>query len=289
MQFPTVEHNKQRILTTEQIAAFYGTTPNVITKNFNRKKDRFIEGKHYFLLEGETLQQFKAMYLQQTSPQNVTSSRETTGQNVTSSPPTEETTPQNEDSLKGVNKLYLWTEKGTLMHAKSLKTDEAWEKYDELVDGYYRRGEIIAAQQQTIATQQVSMLDEVQRLDGLLHELAAKQKRFLHDDGDLVATGVTIHRLTQSIGEMKLVIEKFKKTLSRTEYAQREDVAAMERTLKDAVYYVQRLQKTTELGMEMQERSLDIYGFAGSALEALGQLPPGETRKQLKQAKDEEW
>ena len=34
--------------------------------------------------------------------------------------------------------LYLWTEKGALLHAKSLNTDKAWEVYDYLVDFYFR-------------------------------------------------------------------------------------------------------------------------------------------------------
>ena len=34
--------------------------------------------------------------------------------------------------------LYLWTEKGALLHAKSLNTDQAWEVYDWLVDFYFR-------------------------------------------------------------------------------------------------------------------------------------------------------
>ena len=35
------------------------------------------------------------------------------------------------------NILYLWTEKGALLHAKSLNTDKAWEVYDYLVDFYF--------------------------------------------------------------------------------------------------------------------------------------------------------
>ena len=41
-------------------------------------------------------------------------------------------------SLPKISKLYLWTEKGALLHAKSLNTDKAWEVYDYLVDFYFR-------------------------------------------------------------------------------------------------------------------------------------------------------
>ena len=33
--------------------------------------------------------------------------------------------------------MYLWTEKGAFLHAKSLNTDEAWEVYGKLVDSYF--------------------------------------------------------------------------------------------------------------------------------------------------------
>lgn len=36
---------------------------------------------------------------------------------------------------------YLWTEKGALLHAKSLNTDKAWDVYDYLVDFYFRAKE----------------------------------------------------------------------------------------------------------------------------------------------------
>lgn len=41
-----------------------------------------------------------------------------------------------------VNKLYLWTERGALLYAKSLNTDKAWEVYDKLVETYFRTKEI---------------------------------------------------------------------------------------------------------------------------------------------------
>jgi hypothetical protein len=37
-----------------------------------------------------------------------------------------------------LNKLYLWTEKGALLHAKSLNTDKAWEVCDQLVETYFQ-------------------------------------------------------------------------------------------------------------------------------------------------------
>ena len=40
-------------------------------------------------------------------------------------------------SSKNAKSLYLWTEKGALLHAKSLGTNQAWDTYETLVDRYY--------------------------------------------------------------------------------------------------------------------------------------------------------
>lgn len=102
------EYKNIRVLTTQQIAEAYETETQVITNNFNRNKDRYAEGKHFICLTGDELREFK-------------------------------TANQNDLSLKRVNQLYLWTEKGAFLHAKSLNTDKAWEVYDRLVDNYFNK------------------------------------------------------------------------------------------------------------------------------------------------------
>lgn len=103
-----IELNNQRVLSTRQLAEAYGTTPDVISKNFNRNQIRYKKGKHYCLLEGEELKEFKM------------------------------TSGQIDDSLLRVNKLYFWTERGALLHAKSLNTDQAWDVYEQLLEHYFR-------------------------------------------------------------------------------------------------------------------------------------------------------
>lgn len=103
------EYKDIRVLTTQQIAEAYETNTDTITKNFNRNKDRYTEGKHFICLEGRELKDFK-------------------------------TNGQIDLSLK-INRLYLWTEKGAFLHAKSLNTDTAWEVYDRLVDNYFKKKE----------------------------------------------------------------------------------------------------------------------------------------------------
>lgn len=101
------EYKNIRVLTTQQIAEAYETDVKIISKNFGRNKERYIEGKHFICLEGEELKEFK--------------------------------TNRHFDESSRINKLYLWTEKGAFLHAKSLNTDKAWEVYDRLVDEYFEK------------------------------------------------------------------------------------------------------------------------------------------------------
>lgn len=58
MNLTVINHNNQRILTTAQLATSYQTENKVISNNFNRNKDRYKEGKHYFALTDESKRQF---------------------------------------------------------------------------------------------------------------------------------------------------------------------------------------------------------------------------------------
>jgi len=106
-QLIPIEHKSQRVLTTQQIAEGYNTDAQVIRNNFNRNKEHYIVGTHYFLLEGAEFQAFRATN-QIELPLNVSS-------------------------------MYIWTEKGALLHAKSLNTDKAWEVYGMLVENYFHQ------------------------------------------------------------------------------------------------------------------------------------------------------
>lgn len=115
-----VEYANQRILTTRQIAELYGTTEKIISYNFNHNKEHYSLGKHYYALEGKD----KTSFLKDHR--------------------------DFQDGLKNAKVVYLWTEKGALMHAKSVNTDKAWEVYEELVDRYFRVQDEQPAQQQYV-------------------------------------------------------------------------------------------------------------------------------------------
>ncbi len=105
MQLPQItEVRGIRVLTTKQIAKEYGVEEKHIKQNYANNRERFIEGKHYISLQNQELREFKCKV-------------------------------ENFDLVgKTAKILYLWTEKGALLHAKSLNTDKAWEVYDYLVD-----------------------------------------------------------------------------------------------------------------------------------------------------------
>ena len=105
-----VEYNKIRVVTTKQVAEAYGATPKQVSNNFNANKKRYTEGKHYFVLEGEEKRQFINR-------------------------------PEFQDSSIKAKRMYLWTQRGALLLAKSINTDVAWEAYERLVDFYFEKKE----------------------------------------------------------------------------------------------------------------------------------------------------
>lgn len=107
---PPVQHNGFRVITTELLANVYETEINNIQQNFKRNKKRFIEGKHYFKVVGDALNNLRL------------------------------TMSQLQISAK-VRSLILWTERGAARHAKMLDTDNAWDVFEALEDFYFAKKE----------------------------------------------------------------------------------------------------------------------------------------------------
>lgn len=113
-----IEYHGLPVLTTEQLAKALSSpdkpvTVNHIKQNFSYNRDRYIESKHYFKLEGDELATFKNWV-------------------------------ENSYSVsKNTRALYLWTERGCLYHCKSVNTDVAWEAYERLVDTYFNVKQIL--------------------------------------------------------------------------------------------------------------------------------------------------
>ena len=107
---PPVQHNGLRVITTELLANVYETEINNNQQNFKRNKKRFIEGKHYFKIVGDALNNLRL------------------------------TMSQLQISAK-VRSLILWTERGAARHAKMLDTDNAWDVFEALEDFYFAKKE----------------------------------------------------------------------------------------------------------------------------------------------------
>jgi len=128
-ELQVIEYRGQRVVTTEQMAAGYGTDVNNIKANFSRNADRFIEGKHYFKVIGEELSGLRVTfsYLQISTK---------------------------------TRSLMLWTERGAANHAKMLETDQAWGYHEDLVEFYFTKRNAIAepAAQQAISRKELALM-----------------------------------------------------------------------------------------------------------------------------------
>ena len=177
-----VETNNQRVLTTAQIAEQYGTTADRISKNFSANKVRYTEGKHYYCLTGDDLKAFKDDFL-------------------------------NSELVKpNASSLYLWTEKGALLHAKSLNTDQAWQAYEVLVDTYFSVREQAAMDSYMIAdpVKRAERWIEEQREKQQLETTVAAQSKQMEQDKPkvLFADSVAASSSSILIGELAKLIKQ---------------------------------------------------------------------------------
>lgn len=158
------EHNGIRVLTTQQIADAYGTDAQVITNNFNRNKDRYVEGKHFICLTREE----KAGFINKN---------------------------QNDfSSYTRAKAIYLWTKKGAFLHAKSLNTDRAWEVYDHLVDIYFDKKKPLTLNEQIqlLAQGNTALNERVDMVDGRVTDL---ENNMTLDYGQQVVIGDEVNKV----------------------------------------------------------------------------------------------
>lgn len=151
-ELQVVEYRGLRVVTTEQLAAGYGATEQMITNNFNRNKQRFVEGKHYFKLAGEEVEILRNSFRGlQISPK--------------------------------ARSLTLWTERGAANHAKMLETDQAWGYHDDLVEFYFSKREAIAS-----PVDAMKMLNDPSTLRSLLLNYSGDNERLKGENQHLSAT-----------------------------------------------------------------------------------------------------
>lgn len=112
-----IEYHGLPVLTTEQLAKALSSPDKTVTVqnlsyNFKYNQARYIEGKHYFKVEGEELEILRTSF---------------SGLQI--SPKT--------------RSLYLWTKRGCARHCKSVNTDTAWDVFEVLEDTYFNVEKIL--------------------------------------------------------------------------------------------------------------------------------------------------
>ena len=174
MQLPQIVELKGiRVLTSKQLADEYGTTTDRIKQNFSCNRDRFVEGKHYISITGDELKLFK----NQVGKNDLVASR--------------------------TSHLYLWTEKGALLHAKSLNTDKAWQVYDYLVDFYFRvKTNEPDIQEKKDSEKKVSKKINISSETGILKAIQKIRR-------DIICMDVLLEKCENEIWESKYIDTKF--------------------------------------------------------------------------------
>ncbi|RXF36003.1 hypothetical protein EG868_00740 [Enterococcus faecalis] len=167
-----IELNNERLLTTEQLAEFYGASETQIKTNFNRNKDKFIERKHYYRLEGQELKDFK---------------NRVTDSNLVG---------------KNASVLILWTKRGASRHSKMLGTDRAWNMYDELEENYFNKQLKLPTSQRELALLALSANEETnERVDVIEKEVADLKNNQKIDAGDYSYLSRRVHQRVAEVAK----------------------------------------------------------------------------------------
>lgn len=130
------EYNGQRVVTFKDIDMVHKRPDGTARKRFADNRDRFVEGKHFFILTPKDLENSEL------------SEKRTSG--IT------------EVNPRGTAFI---TERGYLMLVKSFTDDLAWEVQDQLVDGYFRARQLAT-----------DLSPQMQMLYGMLDQMAQTER-----------------------------------------------------------------------------------------------------------------
>ncbi|WP_176414740.1 P22AR C-terminal domain-containing protein [Photorhabdus luminescens] len=156
---PQVVHNSIPVITTELLAELYETDVVRIRQNHTRNADRFSEGKHFFILKGKELQEFKNRV---SLSYSVESDIQLVG--------------------KRARSLTLWTERGAARHAKMLDTNKAWDVFEALEDCYFSQKDTTpaTASVKTTTDERTPLRDAVNMLVGKKGLMYPEAYSFIH-------------------------------------------------------------------------------------------------------------
>lgn len=106
--FPPLSYQGVPVLTTEMLAQAYEVEAKRIRQNFANNRERFVKGKHFFIITSNELKDFRLQvenFDSQISPK--------------------------------VRALTLWTERGAARNAKMLDSDRAWDVFELLEETFF--------------------------------------------------------------------------------------------------------------------------------------------------------
>ena len=231
-QTSLIQYKSVPVMTTEQMAEFYGTDQVRIRQNYDRNNKRFSEGKHFFKIEGDDLRELK----------NSLSSLKILSPNTRS--------------------LTLWTEKGAARHAKILDTDQAWDIFEQLEEVYFS----VKEKSYLPVLPSYAIDDPIERAKKWIEE--EKQKQLVIQERDhAIATKAEIgsRREATAMGRLSAKVkevEKLKTQLdSSTGFATIKKVQSLTGGTYDT-YALRRHSKAN--GLEIQKAEDANYGSVNS-------------------------
>ena len=233
-QTSVIQYKSVPVMTTEQLADFYGTDPVRIRQNLERNQERFIENKHCFKISGQELKDFASSLKILTNSNMEISSKART--------------------------LTLWTEKGAARHAKILDTDQAWDIFEQLEEVYF------AVKEKSHFPALPNFADPAEAAIAWANEYKAKQLAITERD-HAIATKAEIgsRREATAMGRLSAKVkevEKLKTQLdSSTGFATIKKVQALTGGTYDT-YELRRYSKTNRL--EIQKAEDANYGSVNS-------------------------
>lgn len=175
--FPAIAYKGIPVLTTEMLAQAYGVNIKQIRQNFNNNRTRFIKGKHFFMLSGNELKEFKN-YVENFDVVKI-----------------EKRTPH----------FILWTDRGSARHAKMLNSDRAWDIYELLEETFFR------VTKPAVSLSNISITQRTYTLPSEDYEKVTKEQRRPIDQARKawVAAAIANGRMLQRADSWKIIKAHF--------------------------------------------------------------------------------
>ncbi|HBE9081117.1 TPA: ORF6N domain-containing protein [Serratia fonticola] len=234
-----IEYRGQRVATTEQLAAGYGTSVIRIQQNYHENKSRFIDGRHFFKVVGAELNNLRLVSSElQISPKT--------------------------------RSLMLWTERGAANHAKMLETDQAWDYYNDLTEFYFTQRDAKALP----APVELSKLEIIQiALESEKGRLAAEERA---DHAERTKSQISRKREASALGKLSAATRKCRDLEERLgESVKHATIAKVEKKTGGEYKFVKLRRWCRDHGVEAVDVPDPRYGSvkswpAGAWLEVFG-------------------